>query len=112
MPFNQSIGYLGMAVQHCVRTYLGPLYLSSQAILPKANVTAEFYSLLLPLYVQFEPINDKILGQTCHVVNFLLIIKKGTKCKMTGFDDAPPAKESSLTHLNSLYRVGSISVVI
>ena len=44
---NHSSGYLGMEVQHCVRAYLGPhcMYLGSEAILPKANGTAEFYSL-------------------------------------------------------------------
>ena len=51
---SHSSGYLGMVVQHCVRAYLGPHYLDSEAII---NGTAEFYSLFfLPLYVYFEAI--------------------------------------------------------
>ena len=46
-----------MAVQHCVRAYFVPsLYLGLEAMLPKTNGTAEFYSLFLPLCVYFEAI--------------------------------------------------------
>ena len=50
---NHSSGYLGMAVEHYVRAYLDSycIYFGSEAILPKTNGTAEFYSLFTSVCV-------------------------------------------------------------
>ena len=63
---NHSSGYLGMAVEHCVRAYLGPHCILAQKqycqkLMAQLNSTAFF----LPLYVYFEAIAKTIHEKFC-----------------------------------------------
>ena len=53
---NHSSGYLGMVVQYCVRTYLGPHCILAQKQYCQKLMAQLDSTAFLPLYVYFEAI--------------------------------------------------------